>query len=52
MDEPTDRLSHLDPRGRPRMVDVSGKEESRRTAMAEGYIRMRKETSGRRLSRN
>ncbi|GIW52392.1 MAG: cyclic pyranopterin monophosphate synthase accessory protein [Gemmatimonadales bacterium] len=33
-------LSHLDAQGRPRMVDVSGKEATRRTAVAEGEIRM------------
>ncbi|MGD2122240.1 MAG: cyclic pyranopterin monophosphate synthase MoaC [Gemmatimonadota bacterium] len=40
MDERTNPLSHLDSRGRLRMVDVSGKRESRRTAVAEGSIRM------------
>jgi cyclic pyranopterin phosphate synthase len=44
MDESTKRLSHLDSDGRPRMVDVSGKEESRRTAVAEGSIRMAQKT--------
>ena len=34
------RLTHQDEAGRPRMVDVGGKEESRRTAVAEGVIRM------------
>lgn len=33
-------FSHLDDEGRPRMVDVSGKESSRRVAIAEGRIRM------------
>lgn len=33
-------LSHLDRTGRPRMVDVSGKPESVRTARADGVIRM------------
>ncbi len=34
------RWTHLDPEGRPRMVDVSSKPESRRLAVAEGAIRM------------
>lgn len=38
------RLTHQDGAGRPRMVDVGGKEESRRTAVAEGVIRMAPET--------
>ena len=37
-------LTHLDPRGKARMVDVSGKEESLRKAVAEGCIRMAPET--------
>ncbi len=37
-------LSHLDARGHPRMVDVSGKEDSLRTAVAEGVIRMERGT--------
>lgn len=37
------KLSHLDSEGRPRMVDVSGKSETRRTAVAEGAIRMSRE---------
>jgi cyclic pyranopterin phosphate synthase len=43
----TDRekeLTHLDADGRPRMVDVSGKDETRRRAVAEGAIRMAPET--------
>lgn len=44
MDEPTNPLSHLDALGNPRMVDVSGKEESHRTAVAEGSIRMDQST--------
>lgn len=35
-----DELSHLDEDGRARMVDVSGKPVTRRTATAEGRIRM------------
>ena len=34
------RLTHLDPEGRPRMVDVSAKEFTSRTAVAEGRIVM------------
>lgn len=33
-------LSHLDERGRARMVDVTGKPPTVRTARAEGFIRM------------
>lgn len=36
-------LSHLDERGRARMVDVGGKPESDRTAVAEGVVRMSRE---------
>lgn len=41
-DEPT--IPHLDEAGRARMVDVAGKPVTRRTASAEGVIRMRAET--------
>jgi cyclic pyranopterin phosphate synthase len=41
---PSKGLSHLDSRGQPRMVDVSGKKESSRRAVAEGWIRMAPET--------
>ena len=34
------KLTHLDERGRPRMVDVSAKTGTRRTAVAGGAIRM------------
>lgn len=37
-------LSHLDEQGRARMVDVSSKERVRRTARAEGMVRMQPET--------
>ena len=37
------KLTHLDERGRARMVDVGGKAESVRTAVAEGTIRMTRE---------
>jgi len=33
-------LSHFDSAGMPRMVDVSGKAESRRTARAHAFVRM------------
>ena len=39
-----DEFSHLDEAGRARMVDVSGKPVSRRTAVAEGRIRMEAST--------
>jgi len=38
------KLSHLDEQGRARMVDVSGKEVTSRTAVARGVIRMRPAT--------
>ncbi len=37
-------LTHLDPSGRPRMVDVSAKEEGAREAVATGWIRTAPET--------
>ncbi|HEX2081505.1 MAG TPA: cyclic pyranopterin monophosphate synthase MoaC [Longimicrobium sp.] len=37
-------FTHLDESGRPRMVDVGGKEVTRRIAVAEGKIRMAPET--------
>ena len=40
MGDSPESLTHLDSRGRPRMVDVSGKEESIRKAVAEGSILM------------
>jgi len=40
MNSPDKDLTHLDSQGRARMVDVSGKSESNRKAVAEGYIRM------------
>lgn len=36
----TPRLSHVDPRGRVRMVDVGEKPESMREAVADGVVRM------------
>ena len=40
----SEKLSHLDEQGRARMVDVSAKPDTRRTAEAEGRVRMRPET--------
>jgi cyclic pyranopterin monophosphate synthase len=37
------KLSHLDDRGRARMVDVGHKPESERTAVAQGAVRMSRE---------
>src|SRR5690606_28036846 len=43
--EPAERqLTHLDDRGRARMVDVAAKSVSHRVAVAEGEVRMRPET--------
>jgi len=39
-----DGLTHLDAEGRAQMVDVTGKEETRRTAVAEGRILMQPAT--------
>ena len=39
----TRRLSHVDEQGRARMVDVGAKPVARRTASAEGWIRMSKD---------
>lgn len=38
--ETEQRLTHQDERGRPRMVDVGDKDRTRRTAVAEGVLRM------------
>ena len=40
----TDKLSHVDDSGEARMVDLSAKTETARTARATGAIRMRPET--------
>ena len=40
----SDQLTHIDEKGRVRMVDVSGKEPTRRTAVAQAVVRMRPET--------
>lgn len=39
-----EKLSHVDAEGRAQMVDVSGKEDTRRVAEAEGFVRMLPET--------
>jgi cyclic pyranopterin phosphate synthase len=39
-----DKLSHLDDAGRPRMVDVSAKDETAREATAKGSVYMNAET--------
>jgi cyclic pyranopterin phosphate synthase len=38
------RLSHLDARGRARMVDVGAKEETLREAVARGFVSLRPDT--------
>lgn len=40
----TSKLSHLDDKGAARMVDVSGKDTTQRTARARGFIAMQPET--------
>ena len=40
MSDDAKQLTHLDAEGNPRMVDVTAKAPARRTAVAEGYIRM------------
>lgn len=44
MSERDDGLTHLDAEGRAQMVDVTPKNDSRRTAIAEGRIVMRDDT--------
>lgn len=44
MSDPADKLSHVGADGEARMVDVSAKAETARTARASGCIRMRPET--------
>jgi cyclic pyranopterin phosphate synthase len=43
-DEAFGKLSHIDAAGRARMVDVSGKAETKREATARGRIAMKRET--------
>jgi cyclic pyranopterin phosphate synthase len=38
------KLTHLDDKGRAHMVDVAGKEATQRTAVASGFISMKKDT--------
>ena len=38
------KLSHIDEQGRAQMVDVTGKPETRRIAIATGCVQMRRET--------
>lgn len=45
-------LTHIGPDGRARMVDISGKTDSDREALATGRIRMAPETLARALSRD
>jgi cyclic pyranopterin monophosphate synthase len=45
-----DRLTHLDERGRARMVDVGEKPATRRTAVAAGFIRTSPQTVARIVS--
>lgn len=44
MSGPSDDLTHVDEEGRARMVDVAGKEGTRRTAVAQGRIVMKEKT--------
>jgi cyclic pyranopterin phosphate synthase len=39
-----EELTHIDKQGRPKMVDVSGKPETERRAIAKGVVRMKPET--------
>jgi cyclic pyranopterin phosphate synthase len=39
-----EELTHMDKEGRPRMVDVSGKADTRREAVAKGVVRMQEAT--------
>ncbi len=39
-----EELTHIDKEGRPRMVDVSGKADTRREAVAKGVVRMQAAT--------
>lgn len=42
-----EKLSHLDDRGRPRMVDISAKPDTEREAVAGGLVRMKASTMSR-----
>lgn len=39
-----DKLTHIDEKGRPKMVDVSEKQDTKRTSLAKGSIYMKPET--------
>jgi len=39
-----EKLSHIDKQGRPKMVDISGKAETERRAIAKGVVRMKAAT--------
>jgi cyclic pyranopterin phosphate synthase len=39
-----EELTHLDAKGRPRMVDVTGKPDTKREAVAKGTVRMQRAT--------
>ncbi len=39
-----EELTHIDEQGRPRMVDVSGKPDTQREALAKGVVRMQAST--------
>ncbi|MFC1871814.1 cyclic pyranopterin monophosphate synthase MoaC [Chloroflexota bacterium] len=39
-----EELTHIDDLGRPRMVDITGKEDTRREAVAKGVVRMKPAT--------
>lgn len=45
--DPSNQLSHVDARGRAKMVDVGAKEITARVAVARGRVRMRTETAAR-----
>jgi cyclic pyranopterin monophosphate synthase len=49
---PQPTLSHIDQRGEARMVDVSGKPQTERIAVAEGHVTMRKDTLDRVIAGN
>jgi cyclic pyranopterin phosphate synthase len=42
----SDKLSHYDDKGEARMVDVSGKVSTQRTALAHAFVKMRPEVLG------
>ena len=39
-----EELTHIDAQGRPRMVDITGKPDTRREAVAKGLVRMKAST--------